>query len=127
MSEFVITQAVALVQLSATAAYADSGPDNSTISIHAGDGTPLAIVTLAKPCATFTETGMRLVQQDAGGDLIMETGIAAYGVWVNGDGLQIATGSVTDDTGAGPFILGGANATQLYAGGRVILGETELT
>ena len=60
------------------------------------------------------------------GDLIAGNGTARWARWV-GDGVPLADGPVTDETGDGPFILVATEDLALYAGGRARLGVVTLT
>lgn len=91
----------------------------------AGDVT-LAVVVLAVPCGQIVDDALVLEQADPEGDLIAATGAAVQAHWYSYDNALLATGVVTDTAGAGPFRLLGVG-TQLYAGGRAILGTTALT
>ena len=145
MSDFTPSTELLAAQLAATVAFADTGTTNSYITIYDAAENLLVTVQLAKPCGTVTTGVLQLHQEAPGGDLIAASGvlqlhqeapggdlIAASGVatrasWFAGNGSLVAQGDVTDEAGAGPFILGGAAGTQLYAGGRAILGVTEIT
>ena len=63
---------------------------------------------------------------DGSGDMILTSGQAAIGVWSTSDGKLVARGQVTDEAGQGHFKLLGSTGTQLYAGGKAILGETRI-
>ena len=127
MTDFTVSSALREAHLAATVALADSGSGNSYIVVYNAAAAPLATLHLAKPCGTVSGAVLRLSQQEPGGDLIAETGIATSASWFAGNGILVAQGAVTDESGPGPFILGGSAGTQLYAGGRAILGETEIT
>jgi len=92
----------------------------------AGDVT-LAVIVLAVPCGEIVGNALVLDQADPEGDLIAATGAAVQAHWYSYDNALLATGAVTDAAGAGPFRLSGSVGTQLFAGGRAILGTTELT
>ena len=84
-------------------------------------------LTLTKPCGQITEPGhLLLTQANGGGDMILVSGQAASGIWSTSDGQLIGRGLVTDEAGAGHFKLLGSTGTQLYAGGKAILGETRI-
>lgn len=126
MTQFTVSEATKDAQLQATATLADAGAGVSSIQFFNDQDTHLATVLLAKPCATLTGHLLQLHQGLAGGDMIVLTGVATHAVWVAGDGTTVASGAVSDAAGVGPFILGGADGTQLYAGGKIILGVTEI-
>ena len=127
MSDFDISDDLAAAQLEATVAFADAGSANACIAVYDATENLLVTIQMAKPCGTVTGGVLQLHQQLPSGDLIAETGIATHADWFAGNGSLVARGSVSDESGVGPFILGGTSGTQLYAGGRAILGVTEIT
>lgn len=125
--EFEISAVHALARLHATRAFADSGTGPATIQLFDANEQLLVTLTLTKPCGQITEGGSLLLTQASGsGDMILASGQAATGVWSTSDGKLIGRGQVTDEAGAGHFKLLGSNGTQLYAGGKAILGETRI-
>ncbi|WP_315127195.1 hypothetical protein [Comamonas antarctica] len=126
MIEFTVSETTLAVQLQATAAFADSGAEASSLRLYDAADALLAVIVLTKPCGTITNGLLRLAQGSASGDQIGATGAAVRADWLTGGGDLVASGPVTDEAGEGPFILGGTAGTQLYAGGRVILGVTEI-
>ena len=123
-------------RLQGTLAFADTGAQYSRIRLYAtarpatgGDplATPLVEITLAKPCGAINAGVLTLVQADAGGDLIAETGTALWARWVNGDEMHVADGSVTDGAGDGDFKVSGTTGTLLYAGARALLSTSTLS
>ena len=128
LPEFEIPAAHALVRLQATLAYADAGSDASRIALYDAAEQLLVTLTLTKPCGLITADGsLLLTQASGGGDMILVSGQATTGVWMTGDGKLIARGLVTDEAGQGHFKLLGSTGTQLYAGGKAILGETRIS
>ena len=124
---FEISAAHALARLQATLAFADSGPEASRIALYDAAEQLLVTLTLTKPCGQITEAGYLLLTQASGsGDMITASGQAAIGVWSTSDGQLIGRGLVTDEAGVGHFKLLGSTGTQLYAGGKAILGETRI-
>ena len=124
---FEISAAHALARLQATASFADSGPAASTIDLYDAAEQLLVTLTLTKPCGQITEDGYLMLTQASGsGDMILASGQAAIGVWATSNGQLIGRGLVTDEAGAGHFRLLGSTGTQLYAGGKAILGETRI-
>ncbi|WKL15683.1 hypothetical protein QYQ99_25695 [Comamonas testosteroni] len=124
---FEISPAHALVRLQATQAFADSGPEASRISLYDAAEQLLVTLTLTKPCGQIVEGGYLLLTQASGsGDMILASGQAAIGLWATSDGKLVGRGLVTDEAGAGHFKLLGSTGTQLYAGGKAILGETRI-
>lgn len=125
--EFEISAAHALARLQATLVFADSGLEASRIALYDAAEQLLVTLTLTKPCGQITEGGSLLLTQASGtGDLILASGQATTGVWSTSDGKLIGRGLVTDEAGAGHFKLLGSTGTQLYAGGKAILGETRI-
>lgn len=114
-------------RLAATVTFADTGTANSRIHLYDAGDVLLVTMTLAKPCGAIVADKLVLEQLYLVGDLIETTGTAVSGVWVNGDDDVVAEGTVSDDAGSGDFKVGGTSGTTLYAGGRAILGTTELT
>ena len=129
-------------QLATTVLYADTGPANAKVRLYsttlptvpgAHTDTPMAEVTLAKPCATVANGVLALHPLDAGGAMVLSSGIPRWGEWVNGAGALIVDGTVTDADHDGDFkVAGGStpsgdNSPLLFAGGLVLLGDTSLT
>ena len=110
----------------ASIALAGEGTGASKIRLlDAAGGTLLGVRTLADPCgAIVAATGRIQLAQATADDLVVASGSAGFAEWVNGDGVVIATGAVTDAAGAGPFKLTGGTA--LYAGGILRLVEPAL-
>ena len=127
LPEFEISAAHALARLQATLAFADSSPEASRIALYDAAEQLLVTLTLTKPCGQITEGGYLLLTQASGsGDMILTSGQAAIGVWSTSDGKLVARGQVTDEAGQGHFKLLGSTGSQLYAGGKAILGETRI-
>lgn len=127
LPEFEISAAHALVRLQATLAFADSGSEASRIVLYDAAEQLLVTLTLTKPCGQITADGsLLLTQANVGGDMILTSGLAATGIWSTADGKLIGRGRVTDEAGQGHFKLLGSTGTQLYAGGKAILGETRI-
>lgn len=127
LPEFEISAAHAMVRLQATLAFADAGPEASRIALYDANEQLLVTLTLTKPCGQISEGGyLLLTQANGSGDMILSSGQAASGVWKTGAGQLIARGLVTDEAGQGHFKLLGSTGTQLYAGGKAILGETRI-
>lgn len=124
---FEISTAHALARLQATLTFADSGPEASRIALYDAADQLLVTLTLTKPCGQITEGGYLLLTQASGsGDMILASGMATTGIWATSDGQLIGRGLVTDEAGQGHFKLLGSTGTQLYAGGKAILGETRI-
>ena len=126
MSDFTIPAAHNNARLAATLAYADAGAEKSRIEFYDGNDVRLGTVVLAKPCGAIVSDALVLTQLDPVNDLVAVSGVAVKAAWIAGNNALVAAGSVTDETGSGPFILQGTAGTQLYAGGRLILGATRL-
>ena len=127
LPEFEISAAHALVRLQATLAFADSGSEASRIVLYDAAEQLLVTLTLTKPCGQITADGsLLLTQANGSGDMILSSGQAAMGVWSTSDGKVIGRGLVTDEAGAGHFKLLGSTGTQIYAGGKAILGVTRI-
>ena len=127
LPEFEISAAHALARLQTTQAFADSGSEASRIALYNAEEELLVTITLTKPCGQITEAGyLLLTQASGGGDMILASGQAATGTWSTSDGQLIGRGQVTDEAGPGHFKLLGSTGTQLYAGGKAILGETRI-
>ena len=123
-------------RMQGTLGFADSGAQSSRIRLYASarpaiGGDPLAIplveIVLAKPCGEINAGVLTLVQAEAGGDLIAQTGTALWARWVNGDEILIADGRVSDAAGDGDFKVSGTAGTLLYAGARALLGISTLS
>ena len=136
-----IGPAHALAQLAATLAFADDGALPSVILLYADaalatGGTPfdapLAEVALAKPCGTVTDGVLTLHFAAPGGSMVLINGTPRAAHWVNGAGVLVAAGTVTDVDNDGDFRIAGAptapgdTAPALYAGGLVLLGDVVL-
>lgn len=127
MSEFTISDAHNTARLEATVAFADAGANPSRVGFFDASDQLLVAINLTKPCGTVVDGVLRLTADDATGTLITTDGIATHATWISGNNILVARGSVTDESGDGPFILQGAEGTQLYAGGRAVMGTTEIT
>lgn len=122
-----ITTAHRAARNAATVATADAGAGNSSIKLYTTEGgTLLGTRTLAKPCGVINGAGRIVLQLSAAQEMVAADGIATWAEWCDGDGAPIATGAVTDETGAGPWVLEGAAGTQVYAGGVIGLSATAL-
>ena len=122
-----ITTAHRAARNAATVATADAGAGNSSIKLYTAEGgTLLGTRTLAKPCGVINGAGRIVLQLSAAQEMVAADGIATWAEWCDGDGTPIATGAVTDETGAGPWVLEGAAGTQVYAGGVIGLSATAL-
>lgn len=120
MSELVLTDAGRVAMLQGWVARAAG----SRIHMLSASTSVLAVITLGNPCGVIVDGKLSLVQADEEGDLIASTGVPVSAQWITTDDTVLATGSVTDEAGEGPFRL--ADGTQLFAGGRALLGTTVL-
>ena len=118
-------------QLAASIAFADTGALPSRIQLFADaalGGAMLAEIVLAKPCAALASGKLALYPASAT-PLVTVSGVPVSARWLNGAGLLVASGSVTDLEHDGAFRVGGGatapgNASPtLYAGGVVLLGD----
>lgn len=106
---------------------ADAGAGNSSIKLYTAEGgTLLGTRTLAKPCGVVNGAGRIVLQLSAAQEMVAEDGTATWAEWCNGDGDPIASGTVTDEAGSGPWILEGTAGTQVYEGGVIGLSATAL-
>lgn len=134
---FVLGTEHALVQLAASLTFADTGAAPSVIRLYADiavatgavpAGPPLAEIVLSKPCGAIAGGQLTLNPADLGGSMVTVGGIPRAARWLNGEGLLVAAGTVTDPDHIGDFrVAGGATAAgddapSLYAGGKVLLG-----
>lgn len=131
----VISPALAEARVAATRDFIDLGTlpgrirfyGNTQPAAGATPGTsPLAEITLTKPCGSIADAVLTLTQADAGGDLILANGAAVWARMVNGNGDFVMDGDVSDETGSGSFKVAGTTGTALYAGGSLLLGTTAL-
>lgn len=120
----------AAAQVAASVVFADTGPAASSIRLYSapgGAGVLLADIALAKPCGTLT-AGVLTFNTAVAQPLALANGIPRSGVWLNGNGLLVARGTVTDGAHTGDFRVSGAatapgdDSPMLYAGGVVLLG-----
>ena len=131
----------ALAQLAASIAFADVGALPSVIRLYADAGAatgavpvdgPLAEIALAKPCGTIAAGHLTLHVADPAGAMVLASGQPRAAQWINGAGLLVAAGTVTDMDHGGDFRIGGASTPPgddtptLYAGGLVLLGAVAL-
>lgn len=121
--------------LTALLTWLDTGAGHCSIEIYdttrpplgdAESATPLAVVTLAKPCGTVASGALTLLPADADGALIALSSEATWGRLRNAAGTVAGDGDVSDSAGAAPFRVAGTAGTLLYAGARVFLGTVAL-
>jgi hypothetical protein len=113
-------------RLLGTLAFLDTGDSPATVSLYAGTrpeagasvaNAPLAIITLAKPCAVLTE-GQLLLSPPPAHATVTTNGTAVWARFSNGAGDWAMDCDVSDDAGNGEIKLA---STTLYAGGLVPL------
>lgn len=116
-------------RLLGTLAFLDAGAANATISIYATArpvggadplGTPLATLTLSRPCATLIG-GVLVLEPIVAPATVTTTGAAVWARWLNGDGVWALDCDVSVEAGVGELRL---TQLQLYAGGLVPLSTT---
>ena len=127
MTELIITQAHRDARSQATLTYADLGAGSAKIDMYDASNNLLVSMSLKKPSGTIIGGFIVLQQFNATGDLILLDGDAVLGKLVNGNGVLMAQGDVTDAAGLGPFKLSGTTGTTLYAGAYALLGATALS
>lgn len=119
-------QAVANMQ---TIALADTGPAASTLRIYTDadpetdERTHLVTITLDKPCGTLVSGQIALVQETAGGDMVLATGVPTWAQWLNGAGVAIASCTVSAEDGDGDLKISTRADGMVFAGGYVTLAE----
>lgn len=111
----------------ATINYADSSGSGSYIQLRDANNILLVTLLLAYPCGVIQGGSILLDQLSANGDQIVADGIATTGVWMKANGEVVAEGTVTDSTGSGDFKITSATGVNLYTGGYVLLGVTNLS
>ena len=99
----------------------------SRIHLLSAGSAVLAVLVLSSPCGEIVDGQLVLAQEDPEGDLIAMSGAPVLGAWYSHDNVLLATGTVSDEAGAGPFKLKGTAGAYLYAGGRAELGATALS
>lgn len=123
MSDLVLTDAGVVALLEGMLARGAG----SRLHFLSASSVTLAVLVLASPCGEIVGNKLVLAQADPEGDLIAANGSAVSALWYSYDDVLLASGAVTDEAGAGPFKLSGTTGTLMLAGGRAILGLTELT
>lgn len=83
----------------------------------------LVTIIFDSPAVTIVGNELVFAQADALGDLITMSGNATWARFFNGDALWLLDCDVTDMAGAGPLKIGGSAGTNLYLGGRAIVGS----
>lgn len=133
----IVAPALALAQLQASITRADTGVGNARLKFYSTAtpdapgtiaGTPMAVILLAKPCATIAGGVMTWRYDDPA--LVTTGGVPRTCVWEAADGSQLHIGDVTDMDHDGAYkVEGGATAPgddspTLYAGGTLTPGAS---
>jgi len=111
----------------ATITFADLGAGRSHIDFYDAGNNLLVSMGLKKPSGTLVAGVIVLEQYNAAGDQVLLDGEAVLGKWINGNGVLVAQGDVSDASGAGDFKISGTIGTMLYAGAYALLGVTALS
>ena len=110
-----------------TITLADAGSGPSTLQVYdAADPATrllLATITLTKPCGQMVGGKIQLTQASPTGDLVLATGIPAWAEWLDGDGLLLATCTVSAEDGEGDLKISSRADGQVFAGGFITLEE----
>lgn len=126
-----ISQAHNSARLTGTLAFMDLGTGNASIEIYAGTkptpgevagSDPLVIVALSKPAGVVT-TVLTLEGATIGGELVLNTGTAAWARFKNGEDSWVMDTDVSDEAGDGAVKL---PTLTLYAGGRCPLSPSTI-
>jgi hypothetical protein len=135
---WIISPAVAITQMAATMALADSGNGNSVLFLYLtpkpipGDsagGDAQVTIELAKPCAQMLSPGVwKLLPENPEGSMVLETGAPIWGRWFSAGGEWLGDATDSDPTGdggikiSGGAVAPGASSPTLFAGGLALLG-----
>lgn len=109
-------------QLAATLAFANRGAAGQ-FRVYLDNDVLQIAVPLANPCGVIVGDAFRLIAQEAGGALILVSGIPRRAEWLNGEGRLVARGTVSDGAHEGNFRIEGGltpdgeTGPMLYAGG----------
>ena len=110
-----------------TLVLADTGSGPSTIAIYdiaaPQERTLLATITLDKPCGQMVGGKILLQQASPTGDMVQATGVPAWAEWLDGDGLLLATCTVSAEDGEGDLKISSRADGQVFAGGFITLEE----
>lgn len=110
-----------------TITLADAGAAASTLAIYdlADPATRvlLATITLDKPCGQMVGGKIQLAQASSTGDMVLVTGIPSWAEWLDGDGLLLATCTVSAEDGEGDLKISSRADGQVFAGGFITLEE----
>ena len=109
-------------QLASTLAFANRGATGQ-FKVYLDNDVLQIAVPLANPCGVIAGNALGLIAQEAGGALILVSGIPRRAEWLNGEGKVVARGTVSDKTHDGNFRVeggltpAGETGPMLYAGG----------
>jgi hypothetical protein len=144
MSGWDIAPALALAQLQATLDRLGAAPGPAAVLIYTTPqpdaAAPLVIepdhqasLPLASPPGGIVAGVLKLAPAAGSTPVVLAGGVPRWGLLVAGDGVPLARGDVTNDTGTGAIRItggttaGGETSPTLYPGGLVGLAETFLT
>ena len=132
-----------MAQLKGMRDRADEGAGNSLVRVYASvrpatvndaiSGTPQAEIYLAKPSGVFSGNAFMLQARDAGGALVLQSGLPRWADWVAADGTILLRANVSDMANDGGWKVEGSatpegeTSPRLYSGGIVLLGTAVLT
>lgn len=129
-----ITMEVNEARLRGLLAYLDTGAGNARLLVFADPerppfGDPSALPTLvtlplAKPCGEIEEGVLQLRMRDAGGAMILASGLATWARLVTAAGTLAMDLDVSDDAEGALGQVQIPGGTQLYAGGYMTLAPT---
>lgn len=109
-------------QLAATLAFASQGAAGQ-FKVYLDNDILQIAVPLANPCGVIVGDAFGLIAQEAGGALILVSGIPRRAEWLNGEGKLVVRGTVSDSAHDGNFRVEGGKTPDgetgpmLYAGG----------
>lgn len=109
-------------QLAATLVFANRGATGQ-FKVYLDNDVLQIAVPLANPCGVIAGGDLRLIAQEAGGALILVSGIPRRAEWLNGEGKLVVRGTVSDGAHDGNFRIeggltpAGETGPMLYAGG----------
>ena len=144
MSGWIVGPALSLAQLQATLDRLGVAPGPAAVLLYTtplpADADPLvveaghqALLPLASPPGAIVAGVLKLAPAAGSTPVVLAGGVPRWGLLVAGDGVPLARGDVTNDTGTGAIRItggttaGGETSPTLYPGGLVGLAETFLT
>jgi hypothetical protein len=120
------TDAMTTAQLEGVRTKMDADPEPAYALVYDVSETTLVAIVLAQPSGSIEDAEMTLIQNDPAGDLIIASGAALTFELFAGDNTLLGGGSVSDMEGSGDMKIAGASGTNLFAGGRAVLGLFKL-